>query len=191
MLALAYGAAHPGSAGPLVLVGCGSFDSASRARLQETLNERIDDQLKDRLMRLPQDFPDPSDRFAQMCRLTKPLYLYDPVTSGEEEPTEPFDVRAHEETWEDMLRLQEEGVYPAAFAAIESPVLMLHGAFDPHPGRMIRASLAPYLSQLEYREEDRWGHYPLLEKGLHDAFFGILSEWLSAHLRGGNQQHAA
>jgi hypothetical protein len=36
-----------------------------------------------------------------------------------------------------MIRLQDHGVYPAAFSAIRSPVLMLHGAVDPHPGRMI------------------------------------------------------
>jgi len=41
------------------------------------------------------------------------------------------------------VQLQEAGVYPAAFAAITSPVLMLHSTYDPHPGQMIRASLAP------------------------------------------------
>ncbi|HEX2973757.1 MAG TPA: alpha/beta hydrolase, partial [Tepidisphaeraceae bacterium] len=33
MLALAYAAAHPASAGPLVLIGCGTFDAVARARL--------------------------------------------------------------------------------------------------------------------------------------------------------------
>jgi hypothetical protein len=47
-----------------------------------------------------------------------------------------------------MLRLQEEGAYPTAFAAIDASVLMLHGAIDLHPGRMIRASLEPYLPQV-------------------------------------------
>ena len=28
-----------------------------------------------------------------------------------------------ESTWEDMVRLQNEGVYPTAFEAIKSPVL--------------------------------------------------------------------
>ena len=36
-----------------------------------------------------------------------------------------------------MLRLQTEGIYPASFAAIKVPVLMVHGTFDPHPGRLI------------------------------------------------------
>jgi hypothetical protein len=36
-----------------------------------------------------------------------------------------------------MLRLQTEGIYPAAFAAIKVSVLMVHGTFDPYPGRLI------------------------------------------------------
>ena len=48
-----------------------------------------------------------------------------------------------------MMRLQEIGVYPQAFETIRAAVVMLHGAVDPHPGEMIRASLEPYLLQLE------------------------------------------
>ena len=77
------------------------------------------------------------------------------------------------------MRLQEESVYPAAFAAIDAPVLMLHGTVDPHPGRMIRASLEPHLPQLEYHEWERCGHYPWLEKAAREEFFAVLREWLT------------
>jgi pimeloyl-ACP methyl ester carboxylesterase len=81
-----------------------------------------------------------------------------------------------------MVRLQGEGVYPAAFAAIKSPVLMLHGAADPHPGEMIRASLAPYIPFLEYREWERCGHYPWLEKATREEFFSVTRKWLAERL---------
>lgn len=44
------------------------------------------------------------------------------------------DAQAHYETSHGMMRLQAEGAYPAAFAAIKVPVLMIHGTFDLHPG---------------------------------------------------------
>ena len=78
-----------------------------------------------------------------------------------------------------MLRLQKEGVYPEAFAAITSPVIMLHGACDPHPGGLIRASLAPHLPRLEYHEWERCGHYPWLERAARDDFLGYLKRWLT------------
>jgi pimeloyl-ACP methyl ester carboxylesterase len=180
MLALAYAAAHPAAAGPLVLIGCGTFDPVARARIGAICEERMDDGLRRRLGFLEEEFPDPDERLDAMGDLILPLYCYDPVTRDLE--GERCDARAHRETWEDMVRLQGEGVYPAAFAAIHSPVLMLHGAFDPHPGRMIRTSLEPYLPQLEYREWERCGHYPWIEKAVRDEFFSVLRDWLARHL---------
>lgn len=180
MLALAYAAAHPASAGPLVLIGCGTFDPAARARMQAIIEERMSSDLRRRLERLPEEFPDPDERLRVNGDLVLPLYSYDLITTCQE--LEACDARACQETWEDMVRLQEEGVYPAAFAAIVTPVLMLHGADDPHPGRMIRASLAPYLPQLEYREWDRCGHYPWLESAVREEFFCVLVGWLAQHL---------
>lgn len=183
MLALAYAAAHPVSAGPLVLIGCGTFDKLSRAKIQEILEERMDDDLRERLERLSKEFPNPADQQTKRYELTQALYTYDSIVSDHEEVVEePFDIRAHTETWNDMVRLQEEGVYPAAFSAISSPVLMLHGAYDPHPGQLIRMSLKPYLPQLEYREWERCGHSPWVERFVHDEFFAALREWLARHL---------
>jgi len=176
MLALAYAAAHAGSAGPLVLVGCGTFDLASRARFKATVDERMDESLRRRIEALESEVKDPDRRLAAFGDLLAPLYTVDslPLDLGFED----CDARAHEETWNDMLRLQADGTYPAAFAAIESPVLMLHGAFDPHPGAMIRASLEPYLRRLEYVEFERCGHYPWVERHLRDEFFAVLRDWI-------------
>jgi pimeloyl-ACP methyl ester carboxylesterase len=183
MLALAYAAAHPGSVASLVLIGCGTFDLQARARMRAICAERIDPALRQRLERLPQEIADPDERLRVMGDLLLPIYSCDPVASPQE--SEPFDARAHSETWEDMLRLQAEGVCPPAFAAIRAPVLMLHGAADPHPGSMIRASLAPYLPQLEYREWARCGHYPWLERAVRDEFFSTLRGWLLRQLNTG------
>ena len=113
-----------------------------------------------------------------------PIYSYDPLTFPHEE--DKVDARAHKETWEDMLRLQTGGVYPASFAAIKVPVLMVHGTFDPLPGPLILKGLQPYLPQLEYRELERCGHYPWLERGAADKFFSLVREWLAQQRDGGD-----
>lgn len=178
MLALAYAAEHPERAGPLVLIGCGTFDEAARERMRSTLEERMNDRFRRRVEQLELEFPDPDERLRAMAGLLEPLYSFD---AEREQEGEACDARGHEETWQDMLRLQREGVYPARFAAIRSPVLMLHGSFDPHPGPMIRASLERYLPQLEYREWERCGHYPWREKAVRDEFFAVLRSWLGYH----------
>ncbi len=176
MLALAYAAAHPESAGPLVLVGCGTFDLEARARFKITLDARMDERLRCRLEALEREIPDPDRRLAAFGDLLAPLYAYDPVPGDLE--FEACDARAHDETWNDMLHLQADGTYPAAFSAIETPVLMLHGAFDPHPGPMIRASLESHVPRLEYVEWERCGHYPWIERHAREPFFAVLRDWL-------------
>ena len=180
MLALAYACVHPKRAGPLVLVGCGTFDEASRARMREILSERTDAALRARLERLRIEIEDPDERLRAMAELVLPLYAFDPLSDDLE--LEACDASAHQETWDDMLRLQEQGVFPAAFEAIETPVLMLHGRYDPHPGAAIRESLAPFLPQLEVREWERCGHYPWIEREVREEFFAVLGDWLAQRL---------
>jgi len=177
MLALAYAAAHPDRVASLVLVGSGTFDPAARNCMRSTLEGRMNGSLRRRLERLPAEFPNHDERLGVMGNLIMPLYSYDLISNDQE--VEACDSRAFHETWADMIRLQEAGVYPAAFSAIAAPVLMLHGAADPHPGCMIRASLEPYLPQIEYLEWECCGHYPWLEKAVCLEFFEVLHEWLA------------
>jgi pimeloyl-ACP methyl ester carboxylesterase len=176
MLVLAHAAAYPDSAGPLVLVGCGSFDPRSRARLKEIIAERLGEPMESLQARLASEFTNPDARLAAMAAALEVVYQVDPLP-GEDEMG-PVDAQGHEETWADMLRLQAEGVYPAAFAKIPSPVLMLHGAFDPHPGAMIRDSLLPLLPRLEYHEWEHCGHDPWRERSVRAEFFAVVRSWL-------------
>ena len=176
MLSLAYAAAHPDAAGPIALVCSGTFDLPSRDQLSANMATRMNDDMRRRFEQVDQ-LTDPNDRFRALGSLTMELYSFDLVTTDQEiDDSEPG---SNHETWEDMVRLQTEGVYPAAFAAIKSPVLMLHGADDPHPGQMIRASLGPHIPQLEYCEWQRCGHYPWLEKSTRNEFFSGLRNWLA------------
>jgi len=177
MLALSYAAAHHSTVGPLALVGCGTFDRAARDRMRSILNQRMDHAVRQRIDHLADEVSDPDERLKAMGELFLPLESYDLATTDQE--IETCDGRAYEETWQDVMRLQEEGVYPAAFAAIRAPVIMLHGDFDPHPGAMIRASLHPHLPQLEYYEWEHCGHYPWMEKVVGSEFFSVLRDWLA------------
>jgi pimeloyl-ACP methyl ester carboxylesterase len=120
---------------------------------------------------------DPDRRLAAIGRVMTRVYGHDV-----EELTDDLavvDALAHAETWADMVRLQRDAIYPAAFAAIRVPVLMLHGDADPHPGRLISEGLRAYIPQLEYRELPTCGHSPWLERLARKAFFETLNAWLA------------
>ncbi len=176
MLALAYAAQHPDCISSLALIGCGTFDPEARERLGEVLDRRINRQLRRRLAELHENVADPNQRLREQGRLLMHPYSHDLIS---DELEAECDAEAYFESWEDMLRLQENGVYPNAFDAIRAPVLMLHGSADPHPGPMIRDSLLPYLPHLEYREWERCGHYPWLERAVREEFLEALGGWLA------------
>jgi pimeloyl-ACP methyl ester carboxylesterase len=179
MLALAFGAAHPERAGRIAIVGCGTFDLAARAVLMGTLDRRMTAAISAGLAAL-QLSPSEDEALTASGSLIAPLYTWDPLPPEPEQPPVLGDARGHRESWDDMVRLQERGVYPAAFAAITCPVLMLHGRFDPHPGPVIRDSLAPWLPQLDYREIGGCGHEPWRERRAKEPFFDALTRWLGS-----------
>ena len=178
MLALAYAAEHPHDAGPMVLVGCGTFDRLSRAQGVRIREERISRYLADH----PEHSADLEisleERILKWHEITD---KFDPLPETPNTENEPFDRQAFSETWQDMLRCQKTGLYPAAFSTICSPVIMLHGAYDPHPGQMIRDSLKPFLPQLEYMEFEKCGHHPAVERHAREAFFAAMRGWLHSH----------
>lgn len=181
MLALAYAAAYPEQAGPVVLVGCGTFSQDDRDVLQATLAGRTTPAMRQELDRIAADVADPLERMRAQYRVVQPLYDVDPL----EDPHDVlagFDAAAHRETWDDMLRCQAEGVYPQAFEAVRSPVLMVHGQADPHPGPATYRTLREYIPQLEYVELAACGHSPWRERRARQVFFETLHDWLAAKL---------
>jgi len=181
MLALAYAAEYPETVGPIVLVGCGTFDKKSRKEGMRIRQRRIQDYIKDH----PEHSSDLKlSLYEQIMKWHEMTDSYDLGTIKAEYPLkEPFDMKAHTETWNDMLRCQDEGKYPQVFTSIKSPVIMLHGAYDPHPGKLIRNNLKQYIPHLEYYEFEKCGHAPAVEKYAKDDFFKVMHNWLINKLR--------
>jgi pimeloyl-ACP methyl ester carboxylesterase len=173
MLALAYAAAHPDRVARLALVGCGTFDREARAELTRVIERRMTAAIHAGLAAM-QLCADPDDALVDSGALIQPLYTWDPLPPDPDAPRILGDHRGHRESWDDMVRQQDEGRYPAAFAAIRCPVLMIHGRYDPHPGPLIRDSLLPSMPQLVYRELGGCGHEPWRERRARTPFFDLL-----------------
>lgn len=189
MLALAYAAEHCENVAAIALVGCGTFDTASRELFTRTIQQRLDDDTRRQLARLEQDIPDTSLRMKAQFDVLSSVYQYEPFpTGGPDDPDRddtttapPFDALAHTQTWQDMLDRQRDGTYPAAFSAINVPVIMFHGRYDPHPGAQIFDCLRQVMPQLEYHPFDNCGHQPWRERACRASFFNALRAWLWNH----------
>lgn len=179
MLALAYAAEYSETIEGIVLVGCGTFDKASRGVIVQKRRHKIADYIS----KHPEHKTDLQlDIGAQMMKWHMMTDAYEPLPIDDSTlASEPFDMQGHIETWQDMLRSQETGIYPQSFTSVKIPTIMLHGADDPHPGTMIRDTLKRYIPHLQYHEFPRCGHDPEIEKYAKDDFFAVMSSWLKEH----------
>jgi len=184
MLGLSYAARHPTAVRALALVGCGTYDRRSRSEYQHRFEARLDDTSRVRRDELEAALArggtgaERDGVLALRGELAAEVQSVELLPDGGL-PTLPADAAGHEETWRDVLRRQDSGLEPRSFEAISAPVLMLHGAEDPHPGAMIRDSLLPYVPQLEYVEITRCGHEPWRERQGRASFLSALGAWLA------------
>src|SRR5262245_17025321 len=113
MLALAYAARHPGAVRSLALIGCGTFNTSAREKLKAIRARRMDADFMAREAALTARFRNPDDRLKAIGSLYQRVDSVDLLPYTDE--TASFDARAHDQTWSDMIRLQESGVFPQAF----------------------------------------------------------------------------
>lgn len=180
MLALVFAAQFPKLPKALILVACGTFDERARRMFERNLEYRMTEPVHQELSGLPAEDAKADEALARMGELLLPIFSVDLIQDAAISfPLPACDAQAHRESWQDMLRLQQEGRYPAAFQNIACPVWMIHGAEDPHPGGPIRDSLRPVLPQLEYREWPECGHYPWLERQVREDFLAELKTRLA------------
>jgi pimeloyl-ACP methyl ester carboxylesterase len=183
MLALSCAAAHPGRVRSLALVGCGTYDEASRAAYREAVDARLGEEGRRRAAEMREALAVAAsggerDRLlGELGRLLGRAQAFDPLPE-EEGHAMGVDALGHDETWADALRLQAEGVEPAAFASITCPVLMLHGDDDPHPGPATFEVLRRFIPRVEYRGFPRCGHKPWAESHASEPFLAALREWV-------------
>jgi len=182
ILALAFAVAHLERVRAVALISSATMDRATRSEFKRRLDRRMSGSARREVRRL-RDMTDLDRRLTLQSRAVMPSYFVDAITM--ETGDSWCDGRGHEETWRDMLRLQEMGEHPAAFAGVRVPVLMMHGKDDPHPGSEIRASLQAHIPHLEYLEFERCGHYPWLERAAREPFFDRLRQWLKGLPRDG------
>jgi pimeloyl-ACP methyl ester carboxylesterase len=93
MLALAFAATFPERAGPIVLIGCGTFDPASRARLQGNREARMGAKERARLASVADEIEDPDERLRRAAELAIPLDSYELAECAL--PVERCDARAY------------------------------------------------------------------------------------------------
>lgn len=174
MLALYYGSCFPRQILSIMAVCSGTFCEKSRTILQNNLDDALSLQQKKRLGEhidgLTEDENLKRKGLILACAGSYELLAEPKMTV--------VSAQAHQATWNDWLRLESVNVIPQIFTQITSPVMLVHGEADYHPGVVIHATLKAVLPDIHYAAIPRCGHYPWLEKYGEQPFRERVIAWL-------------
>jgi pimeloyl-ACP methyl ester carboxylesterase len=182
MLALTYAARYPDEIDRVILIGCGTFDRHARQLYQDSMEKRMDTHDRHRideletLLAYEEDPVRRNELFAQFGEIYTRIQSCNPLPVSTEVLV--HDEAGFRQTWMDALSLQEQGLQPEEFKAINAHVTMIHGDEDPHPGELIYDSLVPFIPDIAYREVPRCGHIPWMEREAREVFYQLLLECL-------------
>jgi pimeloyl-ACP methyl ester carboxylesterase len=179
-LSLLTAARHPEVAAKLMLVGCGPLTAQGAARIMDTRLARLTDREQSRLHDVLTALHTPGTRdrnalLAELGAIMDRADIVDPLPP-EPGPTLPCQERLFQAVWPQAEALRREGGLIEAARRLRCPVLVVHGADDPHPAAGVVEPLAAILKDFRAITLATCGHTPWRERQAADAFYRILRD---------------
>jgi pimeloyl-ACP methyl ester carboxylesterase len=175
-------AKHPALVKKMILVGSGPYEHQYVQSIQETRLSRLNEDERTEYNAIIALLNDPhaegkAERFFRLGQLAAKTDRYDPIETVGLEP-EIKDATRRGNKFHGVLReaqeMRRDGGLLKLAEKIQSPVVALHGDYDPHPMAGVREPLTAKLKDFRIIEIEYCGHKPWIERQAKDKFFEIL-----------------
>ena len=182
VLALFLAARQPEMVRKLILVGSAVFDADHSAQIEKIRMSRLSEKdcLRHAEIQIELRSADKNRRNILMSEWGKILDktdMYDPLTTNLEVIETQYDVFTG--VWPQFAALRDRpGYLKNLFAKITAPVIVIHGAYDPHPIDGIRPFLESCLKDVVFHVLPDCGHYPWIERKAKDRFYELIEKAL-------------
>lgn len=177
MLSVLYAAEYPSRVAKLVLIGSGPLDPAYADRIMETRLSRLTEEERTRVLSMMKNLDDPSALFSEVdrARFGEIISLADSVDPLPAGPSGvELSVTIHRHVWKEAAALRASGYFIEKVRSITCPVVVIHGASDPHPVQGVTRPLREAGIDLHVHLLPMCGHTPWLERQARDRFFDLL-----------------
>ncbi len=176
---------NPRLVAKLILVASGPLEERYAARLRANRMSRLtpEQRLEYESIRESLGNPREEDRDGLLARLGSLLGpatdSYAPVDEGGGSGGEVFcDGAIFQKVWTEAAELRRSGKLMLEAAAVQCPVVAVHGDYDPGPWEGVRDPLAARLRDFRFVLLERCGHKPWIERFAREEFFRIVEEEL-------------
>ena len=181
MLSFVLAAQSPSVVKKLILVSSGVFEEKYAERITGTRLSRLTEEEVNTVYSLSTALDDPNvtekDRlFGELGSLVSKADSFDPLPCENEIIECQYDI--YRSVWRDAQELRSSGELLALGRRIRSPVVAIHGDYDPHPAAGVRVPLSAVLKDLTFILVEKCGHRPWIERAAKDWFYAILEQEL-------------
>jgi pimeloyl-ACP methyl ester carboxylesterase len=162
----------------LILIGSAVFDAGSSARIEPLRLERLDAEKRRRYEMIARELekgeaPDLDALAREWGDIIFDADVYDPLTRDLQVLEVQYEL--YKKVWSDFVALRDvPGLLKSQFSKIDTPAVVIHGEFDPHPIEGICPFLESCLREVRFYILPECGHYPWIERRARGEFFDIL-----------------
>ena len=181
-LAWIFAARYPRMVRKLILVGSGPFEEQYATGIMKTRLRRMGLRDRRRMKALWERLtvpggPGKNQLMAYLGRIISRVDSWDPMPRKRGEFEADFAV--YESVWAEARKLRRSGGLLALGRKIKSPVVALHGDYDPHPRAGVAKPLAGVLKRFRLIRLRQCGHTPWIERKARRKFYALLERELS------------
>ena len=177
MLGYLLAARYPNLVKKLIMVGSAVYEDRYATAITETRLGRLDsdERREARTIMESLEASNTADGAVLLARLDAMFTradCYDPLSldTGVLE----YQQELNRKVWMEAEELRRSGELLRLGSEIRSPVVAIHGDYDPHPADGVREPLSRVLRDFRFILLESCGHYPWLERAARDSFYGIL-----------------
>lgn len=181
-------AKYPPLVKKLILVGSGPYEPQYVEAIQQTRLNRLDEDERAEYYEIIKNLNDPNaqdkaTRFARLGQLAAKSDQYDPIDTTPRKPEKSQKTlrgNKFHAVLKEAQEMRQDGRLIKFAAKIQSPVVALHGDYDPHPIEGVQEPLSSRLQDFRIIKIQHCGHKPWIERQAKDNFYQVLkSELLS------------
>jgi pimeloyl-ACP methyl ester carboxylesterase len=170
----------------LILIGSAVFDAESSSKIENIRLARLDAEKRRRFEEIQSRLAQASNEdLGKIAKEWGDIFfhtdIYDPLTTELEVMEVQYEL--HKKVWADFVALRDRSGYlKEEFSKIDTPAVVIHGDYDPHPIEGIRPFLEDCLKDVRFYILPNCGHYPWIERFAERQFYNILKKEISKNI---------
>ncbi len=183
-LSLIFAAHYPAYVKKLILVGCGPFEEKYASGIMETRLSRLSDEERQKAYALMMALNDPGVRdkngaFTQFGKLMSKADSFDLLPDPGDEGGLKFREYIYRNVWKEAEWMRRSGELLRLAGQVRSPVVAIHGDYDPHPAEGVEKPLSQNIKDFRFILLKDCGHEPWKERAARDRFYEVIKEELA------------